>query len=240
MVDRNPESLAANQTQYQWNIVAERSDDPDEAKRGWVYPPNQKNFSTFAGAAAEYMLNDRSRTVKRTSPTELTNLDAHFRTPGLFALKQDLSENITNVQLPLSSLVEEAERPESERSALQCLDIPEGHMNALASWFDTIDVLERLQPHFKYKFVDTYFDSFRFWATANTSHCHSPHHIDSAGAGTACHIINDKGGKLWSLKGAPVGDPDARFRASTWTSDAVPDHEGDRFDFLYLRTGDEM
>lgn len=151
-----------------------------------------------------------------------------------------MSENVTNVQLPLSSLVEEAKRPETERSALQCLDIPEGHISDLASLVDTIEVLQLLQPHFNYHFVLTYYDSFRFWATANTSHCHSPQHIDSVGAGTACRVLNLKGGKLWSTKKGAVNDPDGRFRASTWTSNAVPDHTGDEFDFLYVTSEYQM
>lgn len=234
MVDRSPAAVQANRHLYQWQVIPDEQEVLDTTKRGWILPSTGAVHATFRGAVEEFTLNDRLRTMKRTSPTKSTRPDAHLRHAGLYALKDGLSENITNVQLPLSSLVDEGERPESERSALQCLDIPEGHMSDLAPTFDTIDVLEKLQGPLPYQFVDKYFDSFRCWATANTSHCHSPHHIDSAGAGTACRMLNRTANKGWGLKGASDDDPDGRFRASTWTSEAVPDHKGDLFDFFYV------
>lgn len=242
MISRKPneEDSEGNELWWEWEAHSNQNDALNWNKGGWIYPADAEVHETFEAAIEQYMLDESPRTVKRTSPADPMRLDAHIIYAGLFALKPGHSENITNVQLPLSSLVEQAGVPESERMALQCLDIPDGHYNTLASGIDTIDVLEALQGCFKYRFVQNYFDSFRFWATANTAHCHSPQHIDSAGAGTACRILNRKGGKLWGLKVPLITDPDERFRAAAWTSESVPNHKGDTFDFVYFTATHEL
>ena len=158
---------------------------------------------------------------------------------GLFAREDGKSENDANVHLSIDELMDESNRPPTERSAIQCLDLPVGIPNDLAAEWDTIAVMHRFQSTAPMDFVGSHwFGTFRFWCTANTAYCHSPPHIDANGAATASKILNAEGIKIWGVRSehedhAEWNIDGERYAIHSDEKDAV-------YDFAGVEGGDEM
>lgn len=136
-------------------------------------------------------------------------------------------------------MIEFSKVPVEKRPVIQCLDIPTSSYATMAAEMDSISVADHFRAEIETDFLNgKLVHSLAGWATANTSHSHSPTHIDAAGSATVSRIVNVEGRKIWLLNVEDERQAVKNMDVNKYVGRDIA--RISKYDAIMLECGDEM